>query len=182
MRNTIKKVIFSGVMSVAAIAGLTAAVQTSAQDRESAGGNGSIRVIDENGRQVKRQFSFQARTNADGTVTGQANLTNAAFTGDNGKKFAAKFDISCLKVEGNRAVVGGFARRINDANLVDAAFFIVEDNGEPGKNDRITSVFFFDGDPNTTGSPQICENTSINDFPLMPIDSGNIQVRGGTTP
>lgn len=182
MRNAFKKFVYAGVVSALAVIGTTVTVQTSAQDRESAGGSGSIRMMDENGRQVRRQFSFQARRGADGTVTGHANLRNGAFVGDNGKKFAAQFDISCLKVQGNRAIVSGFVRRINDANLRDAAVFIVEDNGEPGRDDRITSVFFFDGDPNTTGSPQLCENTEFNAFPLMPIDSGNIQVRSSTTP
>jgi len=180
MRNIIKKLVFLGVLSAFAIAVLTAGV--AAQDKESAGGQGSIRVQDENGKTVKRQFSFQARRGADGIVKGQANLHNGSFNGANGKKYAAKFDISCLKIVGNIAVVGGFIRRTNDQNLIDAAYFTVEDNGEPGKNDRISSVFFFDADPSTTGSPALCENTAVNAFPFMNIDSGNIQVRGGTTP
>ena len=42
MRNIIKKLVFLGVLSAFAIAVLTAGV--AAQDKESAGGQGSIRV------------------------------------------------------------------------------------------------------------------------------------------
>lgn len=181
MKNALKKFIYTGVVSALAIAGTTIAVQTSAQDRESAGGNGTLLTQDENGKTVRRHFSFQARRNADGAVTGQANLRNPAFPGDDGKNFFSKIDIKCLRIVGNIAVVGGFVKRTNDANLIDAVVFRVQDNGEPGKNDAISRVFFFDDDPNTTGNPNtICQDETP--YPLEVIESGNIQVRGGTTP
>jgi hypothetical protein len=83
-----------------------------------------------------------------------------------------------MKVVGNIAIFGGTTTRTNDPNLVDAVFFTVQDNGEPGKNmDKISSVFFWDDDPNTTGDPQACLLTGPTDFPLETIESGNIQVR-----
>jgi hypothetical protein len=124
----------------------------------------------------KRQFSFSARTHADGTVTGNAVLHNPNFEVD-GKHYQLQIDISCMHVVGNIAVFGGTTKRTNDPNLVDAVFFSVQDNGEPGKNDRISRVFFWDDDPDTTGDPQACLLTGPADFPLEQIEKGNIQVR-----
>ena len=140
----------------------------------SADGHGALNNADS----ADRQFSFSARKLADGTVTGNAVLVNPAFTGDNGAPYQLQIDISCMHVVGNIAVFGGTTRRTNDANLVDAVFFSVQDNGEPGDEDRISRAFFWDDDPNTTGDPQACLATLATDFPLEEIESGNIQVRG----
>lgn len=179
-----KKFVLTGLLSAFVLASLIFGAQTFAQkNRESAVGSGGIVVQSAEGKKVRRQFSFSARREADGTVKGRANLHNATFTGDNGKKYAASFDISCMKTMGNTAVLGGFIKRTNDSNLVDAAYFIVQDNGEPGKdNDKISGVFFFDNDPNTTGSPAACENTAFDAFPLMNIDSGNVKVTSNNAP
>ncbi len=94
------------------------------------------------------------------------------------------FEISCLKiVEGNVAILGGTVRSTNQPNLVDAAFFAVEDNGEPGKNaDLLSPVFFNDGDPTANpGNPQSCQDLLPENFGMFPIESGNIFVRSGTT-
>ncbi len=138
--------------------------------------------MDEQGATVKRQFSLSARRFADGTVRGNAILRNAAFSGENGKTYQAKFEISCMKIVGNTAIFGGTVQRTNDPNLVDTAYFSVEDNGEPGKNrDRISSVFFNDADPNNDpGDPQFCQNFNPGDLePLFTIETGNIQVMSG---
>jgi hypothetical protein len=180
MRNSVRTLIFSGILSILVVAGLLIVNKSAAQqNRESAGGHGTLIVQDGSGRNVRRQFSFNARRNADGTVTGHAVLHNPEFTGDNGRRYQAQFDISCMVVVGNTAILGGFARRTNDPNLMDAAFFRVQDNGEPGKNrDMISKVHFFDGNPGTTGDPSLC---AYNDpFPMFPIESGNIQVRSNT--
>lgn len=164
------------ILVVAGTFGLVS--QSSAvSSEESASGHGTLLAVDENGKTVKRQFTFHARKSADGTVQGKVVLRNPAFAGDDGKSFFLKGDISCLQVVGNTAFLGGTPERINDANLNDAFFFTVQDNGEPGKGrDLISRVFFFDGDPATTGNPQLCG--PLQAFPLEPIESGNIQVRG----
>lgn len=141
---------------------------------QSANGHGTLTNADGS----KRQFSFSARLNADGTASGQAVLRNPAFDGDNGKPYYLTVDISCMKVIGNVAFFGGTTERTNDSNLVDAAYFSVQDNGEPGKNnDKISRVFFFDDDPTTQGDPQLCLGNVLGDFPMETIDAGNIQVR-----
>jgi hypothetical protein len=127
-----------------------------------------------------RKFSFSARQYADGTVKGEANLTNRSFSGANGNSpYQLHIDISCMNVFGNTVYFGGTVKRTNDPSLVDAVFFAVQDNGEPGKGvDKISRVFFWDDDPTTTGDPQACLLNQDGDFPLEPIEAGNIQVRG----
>lgn len=181
MRNITKKLAMAGILSALAVVSLIVTTNSTAQNnQESASGHGTLIVTDENGRQVRRQFSFNAKRQNDGTVKGNAVLHNPAFPGANGNNYQAKFDISCMRIYGNIAVLGGFVRRTNDPNLIDAAYFSVQDNGEPGRNnDRISSVYFYDDDPTTTGSPALCELLGPNDLPTNPIDGGNIQVRGG---
>lgn len=150
--------------------GLTGGAQA-APSLPSANGQGIL----DNGA---RTFSFSAQQLADGTVTGQAQLTNRSFSGDNGTSpYKLQIDISCMKSFGNTVFFGGMTRRTNDSNLVDAAYFSVQDNGEPGKNDKISRVFFFDDDPTTTGDPALCQHNVMGDFPLETIEKGNIQVR-----
>ena len=148
--------------------------------QQSANGHGALATVNEDGKPKKRQFSFNAQRRPDGTVRGQAQLINPAFggSGDNNAPYQLHMDISCMNVVGNIAIMGGTTKRTNDANLVDAAYFTVQDNGEPGKGrDKISRVFFFDDDPTTEGDPQLCLLTGPNDFPLEEIEAGNIQVR-----
>ena len=139
---------------------------------ESASGHGTLDDGD-------RQFSFSAKRQSDGTVTGQAQLVNMAFDGENGTSpYRLHIEITCMRTYGNIAVFGGTTKSTNDPSLVDAVFFSVQDNGEPGRDvDKISRAFFWDDDPNTTGDPQACLLTGPNDFPLETIESGNIQVR-----
>lgn len=169
------------VLAALALTGATAPVTYAQNARESAAGHGTLPATTANGREVKRQFSFSARREADGTAKGQAVLHNPAFDGANGAPYQLKLNISCMRVVGNIAIFGGSTSRTNDPNLVDAAFFTVQDNGEPGKGrDKISRVFFFDDNPNTTGDPALCELTGPTDFPLETITGGNVQVKDGT--
>jgi hypothetical protein len=159
------------LLALSAVPGTSAATA-----QESSSGHGAL----DDGA---RQFSFSAQRHADGTVTGHATLTNSAFTGENGQSpYQLQVDISCMNVIGNIAFFGGTTQRTNDPSLVDAVFWSVEDNGEPGRNnDEISRVFFWDDDPNTTGDPQACMSNVVDDFPMEPIESGNIQVRPATS-
>ena len=132
-----------------------------------------------NGHSFRRHFAFSARTSGDGTVSGNAVLVNPAFNGENGNQpYMLQIDISCMKVIGNIAFFGGLTRRTNDPSLVDAVYFSIEDNGNPGAgNDRISRAFFFDDDPNTTGDPALCQGNQVGDFPMEEIVAGNIQLR-----
>lgn len=175
-------------IAIVALAILTATAWTTTNialaqpNRDAASGQGTLLVQDEQGNTVKRQFSFNARQNPDGTVSGRGLLHNPAFTGVDGKRYAATFDISCLKVEGNVAILGGTIKRTNEPNLVDTVFFAVQDIADPGKNrDYISLLIFNDEDPTSNpGDPQSCQDLPIENFGLTAIDSGNIQVRDGS--
>jgi len=145
--------------------------------QESANGHGTQLVLNEQGNTVRRQFSFSARTSRDGIVTGQAILRNPAFSGANGKTFQVKIEISCLNVTGNRAVIGGTVQRTNDPNITDSAFFVVEDNGEPGANSDMLSGVAFSSEV----GPEACQTLDTSNFALFPIEAGNIQVTDGTS-
>jgi hypothetical protein len=179
MKNSIKKLALAASLSSMAVFGFMTTTDTQAQTtKESASGQGTIIVQDEQGNDVRRKFSLSAQRLPNGTVRGNATLRNPAFTGTNGQAYMLQVDISCMKVIGNIAFFGGLTRRTNDPNLDEAVYFSVQDNGEPGKErDQISSVFFFDDDPTTTGDPQLCQGNVVGDFPMMPIDSGNIQIR-----
>lgn len=129
-----------------------------------------------------RTFAVNARVNADGTATGNATLINRNFSGDSGHgPYQAHIDITCGKMLDNKTMLlGGFANRTNDSNLRDSAFFIVRDEGEPGRDrDQISRVAFFDDDPTTTDdNPLRCLLSTAADLPpLETIRSGNLQVR-----
>ena len=156
----------------AAALGLCGTTAAYAAQTESASGAGAL-------NSGQRHFSFSAKRNADGTVTGQAQLTSRVFTGANGTSpYKLHLDISCMKRSGDTVFFGGTVKSTNDPNLVDAAFFAVQDNGEPGKGvDKLSRVFFWDEDPDTTGDPGACQYNKFDDFPLETIETGNIQVK-----
>src|SRR5688572_14353503 len=55
-----------------------------------------------------RTFTFNAKKDADGTVTGHATLVNKSFSGENGHSpYQLQLDISCMNVVGNIAIFGG---------------------------------------------------------------------------
>lgn len=180
MNTTAKKNILIGFLFVLVICSFIFGVESLAQtNRESANGHGTIIVKDAQGKDLRRQFSFSAQRDANGTVKGHAVLHNPEFSGENGKKYQASFDVTCLKIVGNTAILGGSVKRTNDPNLTTAAFFNVQDNGEPGKGqDKISLVNFSDG----SNTPADCQLVGVGDFPLIPIDGGNIQVKSGKTP
>lgn len=138
----------------------------------SAGGQGTL--------DQGRKFALSGKINADGTATGQATLVNRNFSGDRpNQPYQLQVDISCgKKIDERTAIFGGMTRKTNDSNLVDAVYFSVQDNGEPGAGkDKVSRAFFFDDDPATTGDPKLCLGSTLADLPLEPIASGNISVR-----
>jgi hypothetical protein len=129
-----------------------------------------------------RTFAFTAEIFADGTADGMAVIKNSSFSGDSGKgPYKAKIEIRCARRDGNIITFGGMANKTNDSNLQDAAFFSVEDRGEPGKGvDQLSGLAFWDGDPTTTGDPMAC--LASPPFPMQTIESGNIQVKTHADP
>jgi hypothetical protein len=167
----IKVFVLAGLL-ISALA-ITAMLRTTsaAASGPSASGHGTILLQDTDGRTVRRQFSFSARQMPDGSVQGNAVIHNPSFD----PKYDAHFDITCLQIVGNRASFGGSVRKSSDPvfnDEFDAAFFTVFDNGEPGAdNDTISEVFF-----DNVVEPSACQFIGADDFPQIPIESGNVRV------
>jgi len=138
----------------------------------SASGHGTVLLQDTDGKTVRRQFSFSAKVMPDGSVQGSAILHNPSFD----PKYDAHFEITCLQVVGNRASFGGSIKKTSDPifnDEFDAAFFTVFDNGEPGNGiDTISEVFF-----DNVVEPSTCQFIGADDFPQIPIETGQVQVR-----
>jgi len=138
----------------------------------SASGHGTILLQNTDGKTVRRQFSFSARVLPDGTVQGSAVIHNPSFD----PKYDAHFKITCLQIVGNRASFGGSVSKSSDPvfnDEFDAAFFTVFDNGEPGNGiDTISEVFF-----DNVVEPSACQFIGADDFPQIPIEGGNVQVK-----
>lgn len=167
-----KKFLFAGLLITAMAATITMLrTASAAAPGPSASGHGTILLQDTEGRTVRRQFSFSARVTADGSVQGSGILHNPSFD----PKYSAQFDITCLQVVGNRASFGGSIRKTTDPvfnDEFDAAFFTVFDNGEGAGNDTISEVFF-----DNVVEPSTCQFIGADDFPQIPIESGQVQVR-----
>ena len=177
--GTFRGVSIACVLFLATAVGAYASMGTG----DSASGHGTVTVVDENGNDARRQFSFSGSEQRNGTVRGNAMLRNPQYTGTNGQPYMLQIKVSCINVIGNVAFFGGTVRRTNDPNLVDAVFFSVQDNGEPGAGqDMISDVYFFDDIPETMGDPALCQNIPLGYFAMYPIESGNVSVRGGSTP
>lgn len=163
---------FAGLLITALAITTMLRLTSAAAPGPSASGHGTILLEDAEGRTVRRQFSFSAKQRSDGTVQGTAVIHNPSFD----PKYDAHFDITCLQIVGNRASFGGSVRKSSDPvfnDEFDAAFFTVFDNGEPGAdNDTISEVFF-----DNVVEPSTCQFIGADDFPQIPIESGNVQVR-----
>ncbi|MFL6468823.1 MAG: hypothetical protein ACJ72Z_12765 [Pyrinomonadaceae bacterium] len=172
------KIFKNSYLVVLTIATIAAVPYAAGPHKFSAKGKGSLagNVI-KNGRSLKREFSFDVFVDQNGAVSGNALLVNPEFEGaDLTEPFQLEMDISCMNVIGDLVFFGGTTKRTSDPNLVDAAYFSVQDDLASGSR-KISQVFFFDDDPNTTGDPQLCMGNQPGDFPMEPIESGDIDVR-----
>ncbi len=165
------KVFLLAGLLIAAIAATSILRSTFAAAGASASGHGTVLLQDTDGKTVRRQFSFSARLLPDGSVQGSGILHNPSFD----PKYDAQFDITCLQVVGNRASFGGAIRKTSDPvfnDEFDAAFFTVFDNSKGGNGDTISEVFF-----DNVVEPSACQFIGADDFPQIPIESGNVSVR-----
>lgn len=169
----IKRFLLPGLIITALAATVTLPPTSAAAPAgPSASGHGTLLLQDSQGKTVRRAFSFSAKQMPDGTVQGQAILHNPSFD----PKYDAHFDITCLQIVGNRASFGGSIKKTSDPvfnDEFDAAFFTVFDNGEPGAGKDTISEVFFDN----VVEPSTCQFIGADDFPQIPIQSGNVQVR-----
>jgi hypothetical protein len=136
---------------------------------------GDVKVSGQGTIEDGRTFTVNATLYQDGTAKGQAVLINRNFSGDTGKgPYKLQIDITCAKqLDDGTVTIGGYTRRTNDSNLVDAVFFTVEDNG---KDDLLSRAYFWDDDPTTMGDPAACQLVNNGDFPMEQVIRGNINV------
>ena len=123
------------------------------------------------GIEGKRHFSFHARTNKDGSVSGSGVLTYTK--GD----LKVKFSIDCITVNGNTAVMAGniTSHSTSPENVGLSCSLIVRDNGE-GKNadpDQMQAFITYTN-PNFDSD---CD-TNYAEFPFNDVLEGNVQVGG----
>ena len=116
----------------------------------------------------KRQFSFHAREQKNGSVDGSGVLIYP----DSGRKFT--FDIDCLMVDGTLAVMSGVITRDNQVpgKVGELCWFKVRDNGEGNNSDpdRITLLW--------SGTDPARFDCAINHIlPMFEIEGGNVQVK-----
>jgi hypothetical protein len=165
-------------MTILAVAAIATVASASGMFKFSVRGEGAMGVrTAKTGRVLARQFSFEASVSPDGIVSGSAVLVNPEFEGtDVGEPFTLEMDISCMNVIGDEAFFGGTVKRTSDQNLVDAAYFSVQDGGTSDSK-KMSRVYFFDDDPNTSGDPQLCMGNYPGDFLLEPIVTGSIDIK-----
>ncbi len=115
-----------------------------------------------------RQFSFHARVKKNGSVQGSGVLTYI------GGVRNLQFDIDCLEVDGNLAVMSGVVTRDNQNpnNEGLLCWFKVIDNGEGNNADPDEITLFYTG---TNPATYDCANNF--NVATYPIDGGNVQVR-----
>ena len=123
------------------------------------------------------EFMFAVKRNSNGKVTGQAIIRNPSYKAGNGQNDKIKIDMTCLKVVGNVAFLGGTTKRKNNQAKTEAVYFAVEDNGEQG-TDAVFRGFYFDDDPATDGDSHRCEAIERSVVVLEPSAKGDIQVKG----
>src|SRR5438128_347274 len=95
---------YRSFLSLAAVVMLASLLTSpaAAAGNSQASGHGNLTVSD-----GLRTFSFSAVQHADGTVTGNAELKSR------GPGFQDHYQIDCLKVEGNTAIMSGPVKKTN---------------------------------------------------------------------
>jgi hypothetical protein len=146
---------------------VSASVANAEGVEQSATGSGQFVI---NGQQ--RTFAFTAIKHADGRVTGMSQLVRRFPVGPDARFHV---EVTCLRVVGNHAWIGGIVRSTSLADFDGTeAAFQVEDNGE-GRNDP-PDLISFEGVGGLPGYAEEYCNTMAPDD-LFPITGGNIQVR-----
>ena len=125
----------------------------------------------------QRIFVFHAATRPDGSVEGQGMLTRVSSDPEMRVQFF--FDINCLHVDGNVAIMSGILTGIVRKNVDDSADpievgqyiqFKVIDNGEGAKAPPDQMSYFDHG-------PEVPPCDTDVGWNLFPIATGNIQVK-----
>ncbi len=172
--NKMKKLILTGIISIFVISAMLVSVNSQTANNKSDSADGQGVLVNEDS--TRSDFSLNVRRNPNGKVVGQASMRNPSFKTGNGQNNLIRIEVSCLKVVGNIAIIGGLAKRKDNQAKAEAMYFAVKDNG--GGVGEIFRGFYFDDDESTEGDPQRCESIETDILVLEPIVAGNIQVKG----
>ena len=147
-----------------ALASALSSFTPSAPKGASANGQGSLTLTDG----TQRRFSFHANTMPDGSVQGSGVLT---YTGGDLK---IKFDINCLIVTGNTAVMSGVIISHSETPAYEGTgcWFQAVDNGEGsnGAPDQLSLLAV-----NLPVLPNLCSFNNL--VGLSNVEGGNVQVK-----
>jgi hypothetical protein len=119
-----------------------------------------------------REFAFTVIEFSDGSVRGEAQVRNPALG------TLRHFRLDCLSIRnGNLAIASGTVTSAETPSLVGApAIFAVQDNGQGAGSDpdQVSDGVY-------VNRPFTCDTapTALALSLLVPIDAGNVQVRGG---
>jgi hypothetical protein len=118
---------------------------------------------------LQRRFSFHANTMPDASVQGSGVLTIT------GGEAQIKFDINCLSITGNTAIMAGKITSVSGNTAFQVGWdcwFKVVDNGE-GSNAAPDQITLLSGSSGALN----CSIQVIGNNPLNDIEGGNIQVK-----
>ena len=116
-------------------------------------------------------LSFNVKQLASGEVTGQAQRKSEP------TDTITHYELSCLRIVGNRAIIGGIVTRSSSPGVVVGrkAIFSVEDNGE-GPNGAVDRVSFVLHATSAT-MPGTCQTVTPPAAATFDVEQGNVQVR-----
>ena len=122
---------------------------------------------------TNRVFAFNAVTHPDGSVSGQGQITYT----HNGNDVKIHFNVDCLTVNGNVAILQGTVRKVIGYPEYSGVPFWgkVVDNGEGSNSNPDETTFWYYCEPETQCDLPECGGEL--DVDLYPIEAGNIQVR-----
>jgi len=125
---------------------------------------------------AERHVAFSAHSGPDGT-SGEFTSHRQLPPGSGpGPVLTFTGEVTCLRIDGNRAVIGGIIRHsLFAANEGTMFFAAVEDNGNPSDPvpDRV-SAYFVGVPPGTL----TCDGATDLYATLAPVESGDVQVNG----
>jgi hypothetical protein len=158
---------FAPRLVVLALLSTLIALSAAASSRPKATGNGQVTISGK-----LRTFAFTAQRMPDGSVKGMGNIQNRS------RGNHVKFDIDCLRIEGNTAIMSGIVVATTDPAFEEGpVWFRAIDNGEgrSAASDEMTLVGIYP-------AGAIAPTCSVDDpFVLgtqTVIEGGNIQVHG----
>jgi hypothetical protein len=126
---------------------------------------------------AERHIAFSATNGPSGTTGEFTSHRQLAPGSGPAPVFSFTGDVTCLRVDGNRAVIGGVIRHSFFAENEGKQFFVaVEDNGNPASGaspDRVSAYGLGDDVAGLT-----CDDVTDLYATLAPVESGNIRVGG----